>query len=1298
MKSPTDLPLIALHAHTVYSVLDGVSTIDEYVDWSKNVGAPALGITDHGFMIGLMELVEKCGKAGLTPLPGVEFYVVPDKDYSFAKKPYSYYHLTVWAINEIGYRNLLKLGSVSFSESFEDGTKRVVKKVGVDKPRITFDEILRYNEGLVLASGCLVGSVNKALLQGEHDGAEKNLLRLLEVFRGRFYLELMPHPCTHDFDRKTKSFVRNECTDFSPDGDIQKACNLKNIELSQKHKLPLLLTVDSHFVHAEQKATQDVLLQNGDPSGWRFHQAYKMFKTDEAWEYWKNNIGSGKEDVARFVESVENNHAIASLAKGFKITDPFHQPEISIPTDIRSVAKSESEQLKLLLLRKIEENGRMIWNDKKYAARLQKEMAIICDNGIIDFSRYFLFLEHWCRWTRDHSILSAPGRGSSAGSLLCYLLKITHLNPFDLNLPFERFFSMGRLKRNKFPDIDWDMSQRDILIAKLSDVYGDKFAQCSTHGTLHVKSAIKDACRVLLGWNSQDERVEKITKTIPMTPTGVKAKDFLIGYEVDGIHHEGHLETNPVLREFFEEHPEIQDMVLRLLGIPRNVGRHASSYFISDRPIWESVPTCDIGGNVVTQYTAVPSEKAGLIKFDLLRVNTLSDISGCVRLVQQRLGHKVSRERLTIAGENFDLWRGDLAVEQVPMPDGRILDIYNLPHDEDVYKDFESGDTETIFQMNTPLLTAFCKRIRPRSLRDLSALVSLVRPGPLTALIEDGKTTMTEAYISRRDGDSPVTYVHPGLEPILKDTYGIAVYQEELQQIFSELAGYSPEEADQIRELIAKKKKQDMEKTLPEIRSRLKDRGWTDDQTQVLINLCISSASYSFNCVDGSQQILTAYGYMPMSQVVESDGSVPVAYWDGEEIKYERPLRSQEMGTKEVLEVVLENGSIIRATSDHRFLSSGTWTSLKEICDRGLSIDEAPSFLECPSGKIYLRCECGLILSSNTLSGHVKSSRCPASHEFKNSALALISMKRHNRWAWLKRLGKDAICDPHWWISVLTRTTEEKDWRFDPPREKGVMTDYSCRKMSVDRRGNNNPCVKAMSFDFSVEQVSSFARSIFDDFAVDDSVMWPSFEKKIDQKFPRWRYLLSGQFDSPSRFRGDNPYNRKIAFLLDTDVKFVVKTRKNKRGIKISEGQMRSEKFRAFMDKKVTSFVHKVTRPQKILYDMIKARDPDAVLEFEIRCGAERAFYDVYSPRIGALFEMHGRMWHDLSSVHSFRFAAKACDVNVSNDAKKRVLARCAGYVLHVFWDDEKDGWNEAIGRLFGEKNANEITQDQICP
>lgn len=366
-----------------------------------------------------------------------------------------------------------------------------------------------------------------------------------------------------------------------------------------------------------------------------------------------------------------------------------------------------------------------------------------------------------------------------------------------------------------------------------------------------------------------------ITATIPNTPQGVSDRDFLLGYkDAEGHEHQGHLEENTKLKTFFDQNPEVFETVMQLLGVPRAVGRHASAYFVSDEPISNSVPTCVVGDTVCTQYTAAANnnmvEKAGLIKFDFLRINTLSDISHCIRLIQKSMGFKVWTDKVTIGAKEFEVVRGELDITKLPiapkaecdLDSGLILDIYDLPEAEGVFEDFDQGLTSSAFQVQTPLMTGYAKRIKPRKIFHGSDIVALVRPGPLEAYTEDGATTMTEAYIRRKNGEMPITYAHPGMEPILKDTYGVAVYQEQLQQMFIDLAGYSSEDADYLRETLAKKKKQEMEKQLPELRRRLVERGWTHAQQEVFIGLCISSSAYSFNRAHSASYAVVMYQCM----------------------------------------------------------------------------------------------------------------------------------------------------------------------------------------------------------------------------------------------------------------------------------------------------------------------------------------------------------------------------------------------------------------------------------------------------
>jgi DNA polymerase-3 subunit alpha len=826
-----------------YTVLRGASSIDQYLKWAKDNGISALGLTDDCWATGLLELYTKAKKEKIIPLLGL---IVQVADAS------GYFDLTLWVLNQEGYRNLLWLSSQGFSESFIGGKLRA----GVSKhgpvPRVSLTEVIGHLSGLAVGTGGADGLIGRF-------GAVSAKPIVQELFAksgGKLFLEVIPRPRSHIFDMAAGGFVPLPM-------DKQKSTNEAAMVLSKELSIPLLLSQDAHYANPGDREVQDILLQNLDATGGsRLHQPHHLMSTDEAWDAW-NSMHPGKED--EFISGILSGYELVEDASGLTIVDDYHLPTIEMPADISSLDVSDADKHKLFIYRRIEAHGRMKWEDPKWMDRLSMELNVICDNGKLDFARYFLFLEKWYIWSRENSILSGAGRGSGAGSLLCYLLKITHLNPFDFDLPFERFLSAGRISRGKFPDLDCDFGFREPLLAILEHTYGDKFAQVSTHGRLRAKNAIKAACRIQLGWVSTDPRVDSITKQIDNTPTGVDDQDFLLGYtDKEGIEHEGELSKKPAVQAFFNEYPEVYEQVMDLLGKPQSVGRHACAFVISDFPIIESAPVCTISDRICTQYTAPPigfnaAEKAGLVKFDFLTVNTLNDVANAIRMVQKKLGYRVWRQKLQIGQKEFEVWKGDLEVDILPMPDGTLIDIYNPPEDPAVFKMIEEGKTESLFQISSSLMTTYAKRIKPKSLMDLSDVVAIVRPGPLKAVIEDGKTTMAEAYIDRRDGKMPVTYAHPDMEPILKGTRGIAIYQESLQSLFSELAGYSLEEADEIRELIGKKKKQEMEKILPELRKRLAARGWSENQSQVFVDLCVASASYSFNRAHSAAYGLLAY-------------------------------------------------------------------------------------------------------------------------------------------------------------------------------------------------------------------------------------------------------------------------------------------------------------------------------------------------------------------------------------------------------------------------------------------------------
>lgn len=629
---------------------------------------------------------------------------------------------------------------------------------------------------------------------------------------------------------RSKTFLGIECLPQTPSGDLQIAANSHVISLARKLKKPLLLTLDAHMVRPESKYLQDIVLQNGNEDGWRFWTIYSQMNTMEAWDKWFSIYGGDKDSVSAFVEGVENNQAIVDMVEPLQFKKKLHLPQPEISTEISG---TETERMEKYLIELIAKCGRLK-RDPVYIDRLRKEIQVISRNPVVNFLPYFFMLYDICLHARENNIPVGPGRGSAAGCLISYLLMITHLDPIRFGLSFERFLSTGRINRGKFPDIDLDFGDVSPIVSWLEQKYGDRFSRISTVGTLKLKMAIRDISRVLLKTKENPviaDRVNNICKKIPLSPQGVDVKKWLYGYVDDnGNAHEAYLDTDADLRNFFVEFPAVQEAVNDLMDIPRSMGRHASAYIISDIPVNETVPTCRLGAEneVCTQFTMGPVEALGLIKFDLLGINTLKDISEATRLIKERRGIDI--------------------------------DIYNMPlEDSAVFDEFCKGKNETVFQFGGKVPTELCRAIKPRTIFDLSDITAAGRPGTMRSLMEDGKTTLIEAWKGRRRGDMPVKYVHPDVEEILKPTLGICIYQEQIMAMFQKCCGYSAERADEIREIVGKKKIEQMVPVINEVRGKLVERGWHESQIDSFVSLCEASASYSFNKSHSMSYAYVAY-------------------------------------------------------------------------------------------------------------------------------------------------------------------------------------------------------------------------------------------------------------------------------------------------------------------------------------------------------------------------------------------------------------------------------------------------------
>jgi DNA polymerase-3 subunit alpha len=634
--------------------------------------------------------------------------------------------------------------------------------------------------------------------------------------------------------RSTNSpiFLRKECTEAAPSGDFQKSGNELIMKIARAHNIPILLTLDAHFVNKDQKMVQDLLLQNGrdEDSGLRFSTKYYQMNSDQAWEKWITLHGTNF--ASHFQEGVESNHAIADMCEQIHLEKKYHLPEVSFPKEIVDISSSHEDKLKNLIYCLIDSNGRMN-ETEEYRNRLNKEIQVISDNGKINLLPYFLSLYEICEQARQLGIWIGAGRGSAGGCLLAYLLKITHIDPVKYNLSFERFLSSGRINRGKLPDIDIDFSEPDKIAEALKSKHGDKFVRICTTGTNKVKSAIRDVSRVILDTKFNENNklmVDKVCKTINNVPQGFSdLLKWLHGWDDEEGHHAGELEINKTLYNFFDEHPSVQSLVEQIIGIPKSLGRHASAYCLSDVPINEIVPVCRIGEEECTQFTMEAVESMGLIKFDLLGLNTLKDIGNCVQLIKER--------------------------------HSKEIDIYNIPEESIVFKEFCKGKTETIFQFNGPIPTKVCRQIKPKSIIDLAAITAACRPGTMYALMydeqDDETTTLIDLWVKRRQGKKEVSYLHEDLKDILSNTHGIVLFQEQISAMFQKSCQYSPEQADEIREIIGKKKLDKMNEILPDIRKRLQDRGWDATQVSAFVSLCRSSSNYAFNLSHS-----VAYSYM----------------------------------------------------------------------------------------------------------------------------------------------------------------------------------------------------------------------------------------------------------------------------------------------------------------------------------------------------------------------------------------------------------------------------------------------------
>ncbi len=772
-----------LHVHTEFSMLDGAARLDELVAKAVADGQPAIGMTDHGNMYGTLEFYKECRKQGIKPVIGTEAYMAHDHrserparrgriddsggDTEGGRK--LYYHLTLLAETERGYRNLIQLSSRAFLEGY------------YYKPRLDWELLEQHHEGLIATTGCLGGHVLQSLLQGDERGALEKAGRLQDIFgRDNLFVELQDHGLP-----------------------AQRETNPKLIELARTLQAPLVATNDSHYTHREDHEAHDALLcvQTGavlsDPKRFKFEGHEHYLKTAEEMRYLFRDHQEACDNTLWIAERAD-----VEIAFGEALLPTFPLPPAF--ADDRAYLEHLTW-----------EGARERWGanlPETVTQRVQYELDTIAAMG---FSSYFLIVWDLMRHARSRDIRVGPGRGSAAGCAVAYCLRITDLDPIRYDLLFERFLNPSRIS---MPDIDMDFDSRyrDEMIRYAAERYGrDHVAQIITFGTIKARNAVRDAARVLGYPYGVGDRIAKAM------PPLVMGRDTPLKYcfEQSPKYTDGY-KAAAELRAMYDTDPDVKkvvDVAKGLEGLKRSDGIHAAAVVITKDPLTDYLPVQrkpESGqppedAPVVTQYEMHGVEELGLLKMDFLGLRNLDVISDTVAML------RAGREP-------------DIDIDDIALDDPRTLEL------------LQRGAGIGIFQLEGGPMRALMRSLAPTSFDDVAALVALYRPGPMAA-------NMHNDYADRKNGRKPIAYLHPDLEEVLGDTYGLMIYQESVMRVAQKVAGYSLAEADNLRKACGKK----IRELIAEEREKFVDgcaaTGYGRDLGTALFDIIEPFADYAFN-------------------------------------------------------------------------------------------------------------------------------------------------------------------------------------------------------------------------------------------------------------------------------------------------------------------------------------------------------------------------------------------------------------------------------------------------------------------
>ena len=758
---------VHLHNHTEYSLLDGMLRISSTKPGSflQNLAmqqVPAMAMTDHGNMYGAREFYKNTKAVGIKPIIGCEFYIVPFKHTEMSKAKATYNHITVLAKDLQGYHNLMALNSVAWVEGF------------YYHPRIDFDLLNKYKDGLIILSGCLKGLLTQTALNKGEEEAIKIASNYRDIFgKDNYYIEIMDH------------------------GIPEEQAALKVLlEVSKKTGIPLVATNDCHYEKREDWQAHDIHMciamgrTLDDPDRLKMTTHELFFKTPGEMEKLFNYIP----------QALKNTLEIAEKCNLEFKEDGFVMPDFPIPPEF----KDHAQYLRSCCLNGLKKKLRTDTIPTEYMQRLDYELKVISDMG---FAVYFLIVADFIAYARSKGIPIGPGRGSGAGSLVAYSMDITRVDPLINKLLFERFLNPDRVS---MPDLDIDISDagREEVINYMRRKYGVKnVASIITFGTMKAKLALKDTARVMA---FEPAEANRLSKLIP------DALDATIA---------GAMETNPEIKSEMSKNPKIKQLfnyATKIEGLKRHTGVHASGVLVTKEEVTKYTPLAKGAKDIITtQYEGNTVSDMGLLKIDFLGLRTLTVIDDAVKLVKKLRGI-------------------DIDIANIPMDDKKTFEL------------LDRAETTCVFQLESGGMKDLVKRLHPSVFSDISALVALYRPGPM-------QSGMLDSFVKRKNGQEKITFEHKLLEPILGETYGTMIYQEQIMETAKRLSGFTPGEADTLRKAMGKKKIDIMEKFRTKFIEGGKENGVSEKLTKKIFDQMAEFAKYGFNKSHSVAYALVAY-------------------------------------------------------------------------------------------------------------------------------------------------------------------------------------------------------------------------------------------------------------------------------------------------------------------------------------------------------------------------------------------------------------------------------------------------------